>query len=137
MGEEKREKETMGLMSGSRRWRLLQKKIDLDIPSSQVQVDMSQQQQPHPRIGEEGREHGHHAPSDTPSLGQISSICTQQAPVSSTEYDAEGAIDPDADIERLGRQRPSVFRNFASEAAFCFSIVMSQVLTVRSYTILP
>jgi hypothetical protein len=35
-------------------------------------------------------------------------------------------------IERLGRARPEKFRSTWEEVGFCFSIVMSQVLTVRS-----
>ncbi|KAM5504681.1 hypothetical protein McanMca71_003433 [Microsporum canis] len=104
----------MDQISGQRRpvrWRFWAKE-DSDI-SNDVQTD----------------EETTRARSVTTSLRRVSSTYTQQAPSSSMEYDAEGAIDPDADIERLGRQRPPVFKNFASEAAFCFSIVMSQVLT--------
>jgi len=34
-------------------------------------------------------------------------------------------------LERLGRMRPEKFKSLWAEIGFCFSIVMSQVLTVR------
>lgn len=37
----------------------------------------------------------------------------------------------EAMLERLGRQRPEVFRSIWSEIGFVFSISMAQVLTVR------
>ncbi|GBF61962.1 efflux pump [Trichophyton mentagrophytes] len=117
----------MGVVSGGRRWRLWQKS-GLDVQSNEAQTGMSQQQQPQPHTNEV-IEHGHRTRSSSASLRRISSTYTHQVPIASADYDAEGAIDPDADIERLGRQRPPVFKNWASEAAFCFSIVMSQVLT--------
>lgn len=125
----------MGVVSGGRRWRLWQKS-GLDVQSNEAQTGMSQQQQPQPHTNEV-IEHGHRTRSGSASLRRISSTYTHQVPIASADYDAEGAIDPDADIERLGRQRPPVFKNWASEAAFCFSIVMSQVLTVRPYHIFP
>lgn len=36
----------------------------------------------------------------------------------------------EARIERLGRMRPEKFNSFWEEAGFCFSVVMSQALTV-------
>lgn len=42
---------------------------------------------------------------------------------------------PEARIERLGRERPAVFKSLWAEIAFVFSISMSQVLSVR--VILP
>lgn len=119
----------MGFVSGGRRWRFWQKP-GLDVQSNETQTSMSQQQQPHPHTNEE-TEHGQRTRSRSTSLRRISSTYTHQVPIATAEYDAEGAIDPDTDIERLGRLRPPVFKNWASEAAFCFSIVMSQVLTVR------
>lgn len=41
---------------------------------------------------------------------------------------------PMARIERLGRARPEKFKSTWEEVGFCFSIVMSQVLTVDSLT---
>lgn len=41
----------------------------------------------------------------------------------------EGYVD-EAYIEQLGRQRPPCFANMWSELAFCFSIMMSQILAV-------
>ncbi|DAA72977.1 TPA_exp: Uncharacterized protein A8136_4902 [Trichophyton benhamiae CBS 112371] len=117
----------MGFVSGGRRWRLWQKP-GLDVQSNETQTSTSQQQQPHPHTNEE-TEHGQRTRSRSTSLRRISSTYTHQVPIATVEYDAEGAIDPDTDIERLGRLRPPVFKNWASEAAFCFSIVMSQVLT--------
>jgi len=38
-----------------------------------------------------------------------------------------------ARIERLGRMRPEKFSSLWTEVGFCFSIVMSQVLTVWYY----
>lgn len=37
----------------------------------------------------------------------------------------------EARIERLGRERPEKFKSSWAEAGFVFSVVMSQVLTVR------
>lgn len=36
-----------------------------------------------------------------------------------------------ARVERLGRMRPEIFRGLWDEFGFCFSVVMSQALTVR------
>lgn len=36
----------------------------------------------------------------------------------------------EARIERLGRERPSCFSSIWAESAFCFSVLMSQILTV-------
>lgn len=40
---------------------------------------------------------------------------------------------PEVRIERLGRQRPEVFKSLWAEIGFVFSISMSQVLTVSSF----
>ena len=37
----------------------------------------------------------------------------------------------EADLDRLGRERPAIFPGLWSELAFCFSIFMSQILGVR------
>jgi hypothetical protein len=34
------------------------------------------------------------------------------------------------DLEKLGKERPQTFSGFWPELAFCFSIVMSQILAV-------
>ena len=35
-------------------------------------------------------------------------------------------------IERLGRERPAKFKSFGAELAFCYSIIASQFMAVRS-----
>ena len=43
------------------------------------------------------------------------------------------ALDSDrATIERLGRERPAKFKSFGAELAFCYSIIASQFMSVRS-----
>ena len=37
-----------------------------------------------------------------------------------------------ARIERLGRQRPTKFKSFGAELAFCYSIIASQFMAVSS-----
>lgn len=46
------------------------------------------------------------------------------------EQDAVVSVPPD--LEKLGRQRPECFKSLGSELAFCFSIVMSQILAVSN-----
>ena len=46
----------------------------------------------------------------------------------SGEY--RGGMLSEAELERLGRERPAILRNWVVEIAFCFSVVMSQVLAV-------
>lgn len=42
------------------------------------------------------------------------------------------------DLEKLGKERPEIFSGQWPELAFCFSIVMSQILAVsREQTLLP
>ncbi|EER24974.1 Major Facilitator Superfamily protein [Coccidioides posadasii C735 delta SOWgp] len=58
--------------------------------------------------------------------------CEQLSGQEQREKDGSGSSDPyysEMDIEKLGRARPDVFNNAWSEIAFCFSIVMSQVLS--------
>ncbi len=57
------------------------------------------------------------------SLGQ-SPVCEDQH----QQHDPE-ALSGD-DLEKLGRERPSIFPGAWSEIAFCVSIVVSQILTV-------
>ena len=43
--------------------------------------------------------------------------------------------DPESDrarIERLGRERPAKFKSFGAELAFCYSVIASQFMSVRS-----
>jgi len=42
-----------------------------------------------------------------------------------------GGESAQARIDRIGRERPEKFKSVWAEVGFCFSIVMSQVLTVR------
>ena len=43
------------------------------------------------------------------------------------------ALDSDrAHIVRLGRERPAKFKSFGAELAFCYSIIASQFMSVRS-----
>ncbi|WEW60924.1 hypothetical protein PRK78_006412 [Emydomyces testavorans] len=63
-------------------------------------------------------------PDHTAESGQIQSPLPAEKPEGpSVEFYNE------TDLEKLGRARPDVFRNAWSEIAFCFSIVMSQVLS--------
>lgn len=39
-------------------------------------------------------------------------------------------------LEKLGKERPLAFSGLWPELAFCFSIVMSQILAVSRYTVL-
>ncbi len=48
-----------------------------------------------------------------------------------TDGGEAGGESVQARIERLGRERPEKFKSVWAEVGFCFSIVMSQVLTVR------
>lgn len=36
----------------------------------------------------------------------------------------------EAELERLGRMRPTIFPNLLSELGFCFSLVLSQIMAV-------
>lgn len=49
-----------------------------------------------------------------------------------TRSEPTSAHTNEADLEKLGRNRPSSFSSRYSELAFCFSIVMSQILAVRN-----
>ena len=46
--------------------------------------------------------------------------------------DAEAPESELAHIERMGRQRPSQFKSFVAELAFCYSVIASQFMAVRS-----
>lgn len=51
----------------------------------------------------------------------------QNASNLSNSVDEESA---EARYERLGRERPAKFKSAWAEVGFCFSVVMSQILTV-------
>ena len=51
--------------------------------------------------------------------------------VNFAENGGNGGILSEAELERLGRERPACFPNIWVEMAFGFSVVMSQVLAVR------
>lgn len=51
--------------------------------------------------------------------------------VNLAENGGNGGILSEAELERLGRERPACFPNIWVEIAFGFSVVMSQVLAVR------
>lgn len=65
--------------------------------------------------------------SSTP--GQAAS--TPETSKMTTRSDPTGIQKNEPDLEKLGRDRPSHFSSQWSELAFCFSIVMSQILAVR------
>lgn len=82
-----------------------------------------------------------HTPTDLSEKDQVENgphIDTRQSraaisngvfPVNQSSHVEETASER---IERLGRERPQCFANIWSEIAFCFSILMSQILTVGS-----
>ena len=37
-----------------------------------------------------------------------------------------------ARIERMGRERPTKFKSFTAELAFCYSVIASQFMSVRA-----
>lgn len=51
--------------------------------------------------------------------------------VNVAENGGNGGMFSEAELERLGRERPACFPNIWHEIAFSFSLVMSQVLAVR------
>ena len=46
--------------------------------------------------------------------------------------DEEASESEQARIERMGRERPEKFKSFAAELAFCYSVIASQFMSVRS-----
>jgi len=44
---------------------------------------------------------------------------------------------PEARLERLGRQRPEVFKSIYAEIGFVFSISMSQIFSVSAFLTIP
>ncbi|KAJ5085210.1 hypothetical protein N7532_009981 [Penicillium argentinense] len=60
----------------------------------------------------------------------MSTDTTQAPPAELHKMEAgpEETVAEGPDMEKLGRERPSVFTSIWSELAFCFSIVMSQIL---------
>jgi hypothetical protein len=83
-----------------------------------------------------------HSPLE--SMSATDSQTAERTPSSSNALSGD-ACDVSAEesvaarIERLGRERPSVFTNFWSEVAFVFSISMSQLLTdffVSGFTVM-
>lgn len=52
-------------------------------------------------------------------------------PKVATRLEPTGTPSNEADLEKLGRERPAHFSSRWSELAFCFSVVMSQILAVR------
>ena len=46
--------------------------------------------------------------------------------------DGEEMETEQARIERLGRERPAKFKSVGAELAFCYSIIASQFMAVRS-----
>ena len=46
--------------------------------------------------------------------------------------DEEAPESDRARIERLGRERPAKFKSLAAELTFCYSVIASQFMTVRS-----
>ncbi|KAK2746333.1 hypothetical protein FQN57_003215 [Myotisia sp. PD_48] len=66
--------------------------------------------------------------SITESIIQSLSSAIRPQQQNPSDIDRENVLDPEIDMEKLGRMRPAVFKNFGSELAFGFSIVMSQVL---------
>ncbi|KAJ6134628.1 Major facilitator superfamily domain general substrate transporter [Penicillium sp. IBT 18751x] len=62
--------------------------------------------------------------SSTPGL----TASTPESPKTATRPKIMGTCTNGLDLEKLGRERPSHFSNRWSELAFCFSIVMSQIL---------
>ncbi|KAJ5675183.1 Major facilitator superfamily domain general substrate transporter [Penicillium maclennaniae] len=62
--------------------------------------------------------------SSTPGL----TASTPELPTTATRPKLMGTCTNGLDLEKLGRERPSHFSSRWSELAFCFSIVMSQIL---------
>lgn len=58
-------------------------------------------------------------------------LTVEKTPIGVSDGGEAGGESADARIERLGRERPEKFKSMWAEVGFCFSIVMSQVLTVR------
>ena len=52
------------------------------------------------------------------------------APNEDTEVGLSAGTPSEADIERLGRQRPDAFRTLYAEVAFCFSLLASMFMAV-------
>ena len=46
--------------------------------------------------------------------------------------DGEASESDQARIERMGRERPTKFKSFAAELAFCYSVIASQFMSVRA-----
>ena len=46
--------------------------------------------------------------------------------------DAEAPESERARVERMGRERPTQFKSFAAELAFCYSVIASQFMSVSS-----
>jgi hypothetical protein len=57
-----------------------------------------------------------------------SETSTVKSPISPCTPSREES--PDSRLEKLGRQRPEVFKSLWAEIGFVFSVVMSQVLVV-------
>jgi MFS family permease len=75
--------------------------------------------------------------SRAPSIIPVHEI--QEDEKESTAHGNENYESTEARIERLGRERPPVFRTFWAEIAFVFSIAMSQVITetfVSGFTVI-
>lgn len=53
----------------------------------------------------------------------------------SASAEDRGGMLSDAEVEKLGRERPALLPNWWVEIAFCFSVVMSQVMAVRLLTV--
>ena len=51
--------------------------------------------------------------------------------------DAEAPESERARIERMGRERPTQFKSFIAELAFCYSVIASQFMSVSSVATAP
>ncbi|KIV78842.1 hypothetical protein PV11_06451 [Exophiala sideris] len=77
--------------------------------------------------GEQTEPLGHQIGTSRASLGDTALMEPTQAEKVAIEPEVEESMD--ARIERLGRERPPIFKSIWAELAFVFSIFMSQILT--------
>ena len=90
--------------------------------------ELQQASQPQAHASQQGDSEIPLPNTSAPAVDDIAFVVRQISGVGSNGDDDESQ---EARIERLGRERPEKFRTIWAEIGFVFSIVMSQVLTVR------
>lgn len=73
-------------------------------------------------------------PNPTPAALEANETRSKEASPGQTYPDHLDGYADEAYIEQLGRQRPPCFSNMWSELAFCFSIMMSQIIAVSTFS---